>query len=83
MSRKYKFRDNSMLYFVSFAVINRIEAFIRKEYKQILLDSLEYCQKFKELELHRRRLHLEVWRGGSVTRRNSKRASIKKVFFIP
>ena len=52
MSRKYKFRDNTKLYFVSFAVINWIDVFIRNEYKQVLLDSLEYCQKFKELELY-------------------------------
>ncbi|HUM45933.1 MAG TPA: transposase, partial [Chitinophagales bacterium] len=52
MSRKYKFRDNSKLYFVSFAFINWIDVFIRNEYKQVLLDSLEYCQKFKELELY-------------------------------
>ena len=43
MSRKYKFRDNSKLYFVSFAVINWIDVFIRNEYKQVLLDSLDYC----------------------------------------
>ena len=52
MSRKYKFRDNTKLYFVSFAVINWIDVFIRNEYKQVLIDSLEYCQKFKELELY-------------------------------
>lgn len=52
MSRKYKFRANSTLYFVSFAVINWIDVFIRNEYKQVILDSLEYCQKFKELELY-------------------------------
>ena len=52
MSRKYKFRNNTKLYFVSFAVINWIDVFIRNEYKQVLLDSLEHCQKFKELELY-------------------------------
>lgn len=52
MSHNYKFRDNSKLYFVSFAGINLIDVFIRNEYKQVLLDSLEYCQKFKESELY-------------------------------
>jgi len=33
MSRKYKFGDSSKLYFISFAVINWIDLFIRKEYK--------------------------------------------------
>ena len=36
MSRKYKFGDSSELYFISFAVINWIDLFIRKEYKEIV-----------------------------------------------
>lgn len=52
MSRKYKFRDNSKLYFVNFAVINWIDVFIRNEYKDVLLDSLQYCQQHKQLELY-------------------------------
>ncbi|HXH19676.1 MAG TPA: hypothetical protein VNJ07_11405 [Chitinophagales bacterium] len=44
MSRKYKFRDNSQLYFVSFAAVNWIDVFIRNEYKEVLLDSLKFCQ---------------------------------------
>jgi putative transposase len=39
MSLKYKFRDNSKLYFVSFSIINWIDVFIRNEYKQVLLDN--------------------------------------------
>jgi len=38
MSRKYKFRDNSQLYFVSFATVNWIDVFIRNEYKEVMLD---------------------------------------------
>lgn len=41
MSRKYKFTDNDKLYFVSFAVINWIDLFIRNEYKEIVVKSLE------------------------------------------
>ncbi len=51
MSRKYKFRDNDKLYFVSFAVINWIDLFIRNEYKDILLKSFEHCIRKKGLEL--------------------------------
>lgn len=43
MSTKYKFSDQDKLYFVSFAVINWIDIFIRKEYKDILPDSVKYC----------------------------------------
>lgn len=52
MSRKYKFTDNSKLYFVSFAVTNWIDLFIRNEYRQILLESITFCQKEKDLELY-------------------------------
>jgi REP element-mobilizing transposase RayT len=52
ISRKYKFTDQDKLYFVSFAVINWIDLFIRKQYKEILVSSLAYCQREKQLELY-------------------------------
>ena len=52
MSRKYKFRDNSKLYFISFAVVYWIDVFVRNEYKDILLDSWRYCIQHKGLEVH-------------------------------
>ena len=42
MSRKYKFSDDSKLYFISFAVIQWIDLFVRKEYKDILISSWKY-----------------------------------------
>ena len=54
MSRKYKFHDNDKIYFVSFAVINWIDLFIRNVYKDVMLDSLRFCQKEKGLELYGR-----------------------------
>ncbi len=52
MSRKYKFADNDKMYFVSFSVINWIDLFVRNEYKEVLLNSIKFCQKEKELELY-------------------------------
>ncbi len=52
MSRKYKFRDQDKLYFISFAVVNWIDLFIRNEYKQIMLESWKYCQLNKGLEIY-------------------------------
>jgi putative transposase len=49
MSIKYKFRDQDELYFVTFAVINWIDLFIRDEYKQIMIESWEHCIKGMEL----------------------------------
>jgi putative transposase len=52
MSRKYKFKDNEEIYFVSFAVINWIDLFIRNEYKDMLVKSIQYCQQHKDLDVY-------------------------------
>ena len=52
MSRKYKFKENDKLYFISFAVINWIDLFIRNEYKEVIISSLKYCIEKKNLELY-------------------------------
>ncbi len=52
MSTKYKFCDQDKLYFISFAVVNWIDLFIRNEYKEIMLNSWKYCQQNKGLEIY-------------------------------
>jgi len=52
MSRNYKFRDQEKLYFVSFATVNWIDVFVRREYKDIVVDSLKYCMEHKGLQLY-------------------------------
>ncbi len=52
MSRKYKFHDNDKLYFISFAVVNWIDIFIREEYKQELIKSWQYCIENKGLQIY-------------------------------
>ncbi len=52
MSRAYKFRDQNKPHFVSFAVVNWIDLFTRKEYCYTILESLEFCQKTKGLIIH-------------------------------
>ncbi|GAB3822394.1 transposase [Pontibacter rugosus] len=52
MSRNYKIRDQTKLYFVSFAVVNWIDLFVRREYKQVVVESLKYCIKHKGLEVY-------------------------------
>ena len=49
---KYKFADNDKIYFVSFAVTNWIDLFIRNEYREEILNSIKYCQTYKDLELY-------------------------------
>ncbi len=52
MSRKYKFHDNNKLYFISFAVVNWIDVFIREEYKQELIKSWQFCIEKKGLQIY-------------------------------
>ena len=47
MSRNYKFHNAEVLSFVSFAVVEWLDVFTRNEYKDILLESLSFCQKIK------------------------------------
>ena len=51
MSRNYKFYNPEGVYFVSFAVVEWLDVFTRTEYKNILIESLEFCQKNKGLEI--------------------------------
>lgn len=51
MGRKYRIRDQDLLYFVTFTVVRWLDVFTRNEYKDIFMDSLKYCQKHKGLEL--------------------------------
>ena len=51
MSRNYKFHNPEGLYFVSFAVVEWLDVFSRDSYKDILVDSLHYCQTHKGMEI--------------------------------
>lgn len=51
MSRKYKFRNPDGLYFVTFATVNWIDVFTRRCYKDLLVESLNYCIDKKGLEV--------------------------------
>lgn len=51
MSRKYKIYDQDQLYFVTFTIIEWIDLFTRQIYRDILLESLNFCQKNKGLDL--------------------------------
>ena len=51
MSNAYKFYNPDGLYFISFSVVDWIDVFIRRKYKDIIIESLEYCKREKGLEL--------------------------------
>jgi len=52
MSRAYKIRNQEKAYFVSFATINWIDVFIRREYLDIVVDSLKQCVAKKGLDVY-------------------------------
>ena len=52
MSRKYKFHNNEGLYFISFATVYWLDVFVRDQYFNLLIESLDYCRKNKDMEIY-------------------------------
>jgi putative transposase len=52
MSEKYKVRNQEKIYFITFAVIHWVNVFTRREYKDLLVENLQYCQREKGLEIY-------------------------------
>jgi REP element-mobilizing transposase RayT len=51
MSRKYKFKNLTAAYFVSFATVYWIDVFTRQAYFSILEESIKHCRKEKGMEI--------------------------------
>ena len=52
MSSKYQVHDNELPHFVTFTVVGWVDVFSRPLYKDLLVESLGYCQQHKGLLLH-------------------------------
>jgi REP element-mobilizing transposase RayT len=52
MSEKYKIQDQEQLYFITFAVVGWIDVFTRRQYCDLLIESLKYCQREKGLVVY-------------------------------
>jgi REP element-mobilizing transposase RayT len=52
MSSKYKFDDKEGVYFVTSTVVDWLDVFTRDIYRDVLLDSIRFCQKNQNLPLH-------------------------------
>jgi putative transposase len=48
----YKIRNQAAIHFITFAVVGWVDVFTRKEYRDIVVDSIRFCQQEKELLLH-------------------------------
>ena len=51
MSRKYKFKNPTAVYFISFATVYWIDVFTRQVYFSILAESIKHCRKEKGMEV--------------------------------
>ena len=49
--RAYSINNPDGIYFVTFSVVNWIDIFVRQRYKDIIVESLKYCQTNKGLEI--------------------------------
>ncbi|MBC8319686.1 MAG: transposase [Bacteroidetes bacterium] len=71
MSRKYKFLDPNGTYFITFATVNWVDVFTRNEYRNILIDSFNFCSKNKGLDIHAwvimsNHVHMIISRKGNI-----------------
>ena len=48
---KYKIADQQQSYFLTLTIIDQVDVFTRKDYKLIIVDSLNYCVASKGLEI--------------------------------
>jgi len=48
----YSIKDQYAIHFITFAVIEWVDVFTRKEYADIIVESLEFCRKEKGLKVH-------------------------------
>lgn len=52
MSTRYKVHNQNHTYFLTLTTVGWVDVFTRKEYRDILIDSLRYCQEHKGLQLY-------------------------------
>jgi REP element-mobilizing transposase RayT len=52
MKDGYQIRDQSLPHFLTFTVVDWVDIFSRKIYKDIVIESLDFCQKNKGLIVH-------------------------------
>jgi len=52
MSQGYQVRNQSGLYYLTFQIVQWADLFTRQVYRDIVIDSLKYCQQNKGLEIY-------------------------------
>lgn len=49
MSTGYQVYDQTKTYYFTFQIVEWVDVFTRKEYREIIIDSLDYCRKDKRI----------------------------------
>jgi REP element-mobilizing transposase RayT len=52
MKEGYVIRDQGAIYFLTFTVVEWVDVFTRKDYRDIIIDSLKYCQEAKGMNIY-------------------------------
>src|SRR5688572_202226 len=52
MSREVKINNPEGVYYITFTTVGWVDVFTRKYYRDMLLDSIRYCQKEKTLVIY-------------------------------
>ncbi len=52
MPSKYTISDHQAPHFITFATVQWVDALSRPQYKEVIIESMRYCQKEKELILY-------------------------------
>ena len=52
MSEVYKIQDQDQPYFITFAVVGWVDVFTRRQYRDLLIESLRHCQREKGLVIY-------------------------------
>lgn len=52
LRKGYKISNPEGIYFITFAVVEWVDVFTRKEYAEVVVDSLKYCQKEKGMIIY-------------------------------
>ena len=50
--RGYSIKDQHAIHFITFAVVQWVDVFSRREYADIVVESLKFCQQKKGLRIH-------------------------------
>jgi len=52
MADAYRIKDQHTAYFITITVIDWVDVFTKKEYKDVVIDSLKYCIQTKGLHVY-------------------------------